>query len=487
MTGHNLIQSQELRQEQILAPQQIQSLEILLTPMLQLQEKINQELSENPVLELEKPPGEELASDMEPEAGLDVESSDDGGAIENRDRSEDAIDSILKLADSWRDFPPPQHSRNDFSDDDEEKRQHFFDSIVEETSLQEQLLEQLRFSDSDPLIGRIAELIIGSIDDSGYLRSHLADLATASESDIRDAEKALKLVQSFEPPGIGARDLRECLLIQLERRNSDDKLIIQLVSEHLDDIAKNRIVQVAKKMRQTPEQIYALINTLKNLNPYPGAAISHENPIFVIPEVIVEKINGEYVITSNDEQLPRLKISGLYLKLLDNPDTPHEAKEYIKSKLMNGKMLLKSLEQRQSTIRRIAEVVVDNQYDFLEKGIEFLKPMTMQQVADKLGMHETTISRAIANKYIKIPGGLFEFRFFFSFGYHASDGEELSSKSVKEKIREFVMKENPENPLSDSVLSQMLKEQGIPVARRTVAKYREEMGIQSSHLRKEFA
>jgi len=487
MTGHNLIQSQELRQEQILAPQQIQSLEILLTPMLQLQEKINQELSENPVLELEKPPGEELASDMEPEAGLDVESSDDGGAIENRDRSEDAIDSILKLADSWRDFPPPQHSRNDFSDDDEEKRQHFFDSIVEETSLQEQLLEQLRFSDSDPLIGRIAELIIGSIDDSGYLRSHLADLATASESDIRDAEKALKLVQSFEPPGIGARDLRECLLIQLERRNSDDNSIIQLVSEHLDDIAKNRIVQVAKKMRQTPEQIYALINTLKNLNPYPGAAISHENPIFVIPEVIVEKINGEYVITSNDEQLPRLKISGLYLKLLDNPDTPHEAKEYIKSKLMNGKMLLKSLEQRQSTIRRIAEVVVDNQYDFLEKGIEFLKPMTMQQVADKLGMHETTISRAIANKYIKIPGGLFEFRFFFSFGYHASDGEELSSKSVKEKIREFVMKENPENPLSDSVLSQMLKEQGIPVARRTVAKYREEMGIQSSHLRKEFA
>jgi RNA polymerase sigma-54 factor len=454
-----------------------------MVPLLELQEKITQELADNPVLELEKTPGEDLAGDMISDAS---EYSKDDIINENSAKNDEELAQLIQLADSWQDYLPPSHSREYHSSEDDEKRQHFFDSLAEEPSLQEQLIEQLRLSDADNLIKNLAEIIIGSIDDNGYLRSHLADIAITGNAEIEKVEEALDFVQGFEPAGIGARDLKECLLLQLARTGQTKGPLVKLIKNHLDDIAKNRLPLISKKMKISIDELYELLSELRSLTPHPGSLMAPSTPIYVIPEVVLEKTENGFAIASSEDQMPRLRISKLYRQLLEAPDTPKETIDYIKTKLTSGKMLIKSLEQRQSTIKRIAKVIIDTQYDFLEKGVEYLHPLTMQQVADKLDLHETTISRAIANKYIQTPYGLFEFKYFFSGGYQSESGEELSSKSVKEKIRDMILTEDSTKPLSDSKIAKLLKEKGVPVARRTVAKYREEMGIASSHLRKEF-
>jgi RNA polymerase sigma-54 factor len=480
MADQYLNQNQELRQEQVLAPQQIQSLEVLLTPLLELQDKLNHELDSNPVIEQVKISKEPLPEDAIFQSGSNSEQIAPEGD-DDRD-----ISDLMELADTWHDYLPPAHSAADYSEENEEKREFMFNSLIKQPSLQEQMLEQLRLSDADPKTAAVAEVIIGSIDESGYLRTQLPDIASAASADSEQVNSALKLVQSFEPPGIGARDLKECLLLQLERQKSQDKRLPKLIRYHLEDIGKNRLPQIAKTMHISLDELTGLVEKIKDLNPYPGSAVSPDNTVFVIPELSVEKVNDDFQIILNDEQIPHLRISRMYMNLLEDPSTPKETRDYIREKIISGKMLIRSLEQRQSTIQRIAQVIVDSQHDFMQKGIEHMRPLTMQQVADKLGLHETTISRAIANKYIQTPIGLFEFKFFFSGGYQTDEGEVLSSKSIKEKIRDMILKEDREKPLSDSKLSTMLKQSGLSVARRTVAKYREEMDIPPSNLRKEY-
>jgi len=483
MVEQGLFQTQELRQEQILAPQQIQSLEILLAPLLELQAKISQELESNPTLEQESPGNEDLAGDVLTETDS-AQKETTGEEIKERD--DDGLLELVQLADSWHDSLPAGKSVSHNSTEDEEKRRHFFDSLTTEQSLQDQLLEQLRMLDLDEKTRKLAELIIGSIDDTGYLRSILADLATVGEVDIKEMKKALSLVQLFDPPGIGAENLKECLLLQLKRQNNTNTQLTKLIRNHMGDIAANKLPIIVKKMNISMNRLHELLNELRTLNPYPGSVISPNRPVFILPEVTIEEKDGNFSILSNEEHLPKLRISQLYLKLLEDPKTTQETKDYIREKLNKSKALMKSIIQRQSTITQIAEVILDTQYEFFKHGVEHMRPLTMQQVADKLDLHETTVSRAIANKYLKTPFGLFEFRFFFSTGYHSNDGEDLSSKSVMEKIRDLVAKENTEKPLSDLKLTNLLKEQGLTVARRTVAKYREEIGIPASHLRKEY-
>ncbi len=478
--AQGMFQSGEMRQEQTLTPQQLQSLDILYAPVLELQQKINQELADNPVLEIVEPTQE--PDDLPPAR---EEKKTELGS--ERDDMEDELAKIVELAAEGYADPDEISLPSGFDQEDEdERRDYLFNSIADETSMQELLLQQLRYADTDPETARIAEFVIGGIDESGYLKTHPADIATGADCSLEAAEKAIRLVQGFDPPGIGARDLKECLLLQLEREGENSPELIDLVSNHLDEIARNKLPQLAKSLNIPLERLNEDIRKIRTLNPYPGNEIANSKPVYIVPEVSVERDGDEFKVVSDDNCIPHLRISKFYLKLLEDPNTPDDVKTYIKNKLTSGKGLMKCLDQRQKTIRRIADIIVSTQHDFLEKGVEYLKPMTMQQVADKLGLHETTISRAIANKYIRTPMGLFEFKFFFTGGFQSKGGDEISSRGVKEIIRDLIENENPASPLSDSKLVSLLKERGLDIARRTVAKYREELGIQSSHLRRNF-
>ncbi len=473
-----MTQTSAMRQEQTLTPQQLQSLDILCAPVLELQQKINQELAVNPVLEVEEPAAVEL-----PEPPPDQEKPELGS---ERDDMEDELARIVELTAGGL-SPEEASLPSGYDPEDEEERQaYLFDSITSDVSMQEQLLNQLRVADSDPETTRVAEAVIGGIDESGYLKTHPADIATGSGCTLQEAEKAIRLVQSFDPPGIGARDLKECLILQLRRLGKDTPELVDLVENHLEDIARNKLPQLAKARNISLEKLNGEIAEIKKLNPCPGNVIADIKPVYIVPEVTVERDGDDFKVVYNDSYIPHLRISKFYLKMLEDPNTSDDVRSYIRNKLTNGNGLMKSLEQRQKTIKRIADILVAAQHDFLAKGVEYLKPMTMQQVADKLGLHETTVSRAMANKYIKTPVGLFEFKYFFSGGFQSKEGEEISSRGVKEMIRDLVDKENPASPLSDSKLTALLKERGLDVARRTVAKYREELGIQSSHLRRSF-
>ncbi|WP_176013374.1 RNA polymerase factor sigma-54 [Victivallis sp. Marseille-Q1083] len=480
MAGNQLTQQQSLRQEQTLSPQQMQSLEFLIAPMLELQELVANELEQNPLVEAEKNPIEELSGDP-----LSVATEAD---IRHADRQAGEGDddfSGTQLAEEWKDELPTYDSVNHDREQEQQQHDYWLNSLVEQPSLQDQLLEQLHLSDASGPLLRAAELAIGSVDDNGYLVTHPADIAMAAGCDLATVDRAIELLQSFDPPGIGARTLAECLQLQLRRRHIDNPRLDTLIEHHLDDIARNKLPQTAKAMNISLDELKALLEILKELDPHPGQALAPDYPVFVVPELEIALEHGKPVVHGHDYYLPKLRFSKTYLEMLENPETPPETRAYLKEKLLSAQNLLKNLEHRQSTLRRIAETLAVEQHDFFTRGIDCLRPLTMQQVADRLDLHETTISRAIANKYLKTPYGIFEFKFFFSGGYRNAEGEDVSSRSIKEKIRALVEAENPEKPLSDDKLSQQLKAAGVNVARRTVAKYREELGILPTHLRRQ--
>ena len=467
--------------EQTLSPQLLKSLSILTMPVMELENQIALEMNANPVLELEDPEPENESPDLGVEdcdsfvpsqSGLDTANFD-----ENRD---DFTENLEKNLES-NGF---DSSSSSSADDADEKRQFLLDSIQAETSLQSDLLEQLSFTQCPKNLYAAAIYIIVSTGRSGYLETAPADIAQSSGATLDETLEALRLVQTFDPPGIAARDLAECLTLQLERKGMGNSKTAELVKNHLDDLAKNRLPKIAAEMNISLDELSELINEIKKLNPHPGLLLDTGKEAYVEPDVTLLRDGDEYKVEYNRNASPRLMLAKRYLDMLSDPSTDDETRKYIREKILSAKQLMHNLDQRKSTIERIAELIVSAQYDFFKLGKSALKPMTMKEIAEKLGVNETTVSRAVSGKYMATPKGLLKMRDFFTSGFSSETGDDVSNSSVKEMIRDLVSKENPEKPLSDSKLESMLAKQGLTVARRTVAKYREELGIGSSQMRK---
>ncbi len=473
MAGPGMHQSQNLSLQQVLAPQLQQSLLILQAPLLELRNLVQQEMETNPVLEeLPSEPGSDGTSET-PAAKVDEEFKEE-------------FDKLAKLDEEWRDYMAQSTSYSSRSQEDDEKRQFFFDSIATQETLQQHLMGQLNQTVLDANDRKTAELIIGNIDDNGFLQAAPDEMAMNTGIPQEDFENMLTLIQSFYPPGVGARDLRECLLIQLKREGKQNSLEYRMIQEHMQDLGKRRFPEIARRMGISVEQVQKAANSIAQLEPRPGAIFAESPQNYVLPDVTVEKIDGEYQVILNGEQIPHLRISNTYKDIMSGDGSGSEVKDYIRDKIRSGKFLIKSIHQRQQTISNIAHEIVKRQRDFLDHGTAHLKPMTMVQIADVVGVHETTVSRAISGKYMATPQGVFEMKYFFTPGYQTSSGESMSNTSVKEAIMDLVKNEDPGSPLSDKEIVEILSGRGIPIARRTVAKYRTELNILPSNMRRKY-
>src|SRR5205807_9184976 len=472
MAGPGMHQTQNLSLQQVLAPQLQQSLLILQAPLLELRNLVQQEMETNPVLE-------ELPDAPNPDAPAESETPPD-------DNFKEEFDKLAKLDEEWRDYMAQSSSYGGRSQEAEEKRQFFFDSIPTQETLQQHLIGQLNQNALHADDRKTAELIIGNIDDNGFLQTTPEEMALNTGIAQEDFENMLTLIQSFHPPGVGARDLRECLLIQLKREGKGNSLEYKIIQDHMADLGKRRFPEIARRMGITVEQVQKCANSIAQLDPRPGQVFAAAPQNYVLPDVTVEKINGDYKVILNGEQIPHLRISNTYKDIMAQDGKGSEVKDYIRDKIRSGKFLIKSIHQRQQTISNIAHQIVKRQGEFFEKGSSYLKPMTMVQIADAVGVHETTVSRAISGKYMATPQGVFDMKYFFTPGYQTSSGESMSNTSVKGAILDLVKNEGGSAPLSDKEIVEILSKRGIPIARRTVAKYRTELNILPSNMRRKY-
>lgn len=460
----NISQAAQLKQKQMqhLTRSQMQGLELLQCPFAELEQYIALQLAENPLLE-ELPPepsGDDDVKNTEEESSDEIERDEWGDEVNIPDPERQKRDS--EMPDFWLNRPAP------------------------EPTLVEQLDSEIATSRCSQRTGELAMEIAGMIDDSGYLKTPLADIAMTCDADMDELEQALELIQSFDPAGIGARNLEECLKLQLKRKNALTPLLDAVISTGLEDIEHNRIPKLASKLGVTIEELSCALEEIRRLDPVPGRRESRQGEQVPVELEIVRKSDGSYLVRLTREQPVRVGISSRYEKLLTDTDLSEEDRNYLKEKLASARELVRTLEQRKSTLLRLGEVIAEYQKDFLDSGKEYLHSYTMKQAAQALEVHETTVSRAVDGKYVSTPHGVFPLRYFFSAGFTGSDGQDISANAVKQLIKEYIADEDSSSPLSDEKLAGLLKQAGLSVARRTVAKYREAMKIPAASLRKKY-
>jgi RNA polymerase sigma-54 factor len=471
--------SQEQRLQMVLAPQLRQSLELLQVPTLELRALVRAELEKNPMLE--EPPENYTPLEETPEPGKTPLDADQKSLDFRKE-----FETLARLDDEWREYFFQEENNRPYTAEAAERRQFFFDSVPQHESLQVHLINQLGLSDLDAPSRQIGELIIGSINDDGYLTTPIEDLASSINADPELFKSVLEIIHDFDPTGVGARDLKECLLCQLHRLDKADSLAALIVKDHLEALGARKLQDIAKALKTTPEEIQKAADFIATLNPRPGGAYTGDASAYIAPDVQVRKVDGVFVVILNDEQIPHVRISRQYRSLMSDENTTAELRDYVQDKVRAGTFLIKSIQQRQQTIFNISTEIVKVQAEFLDHGVSHLKPLTMAQVAKAVNLHETTVSRAVSGKHMRTPVGLFEMKYFFTPAIKTMSGGSVSNKTVIDKIAAMVGAESAQAPLSDQEIMDRLKTDGIDVARRTVAKYRMALRIPPSHLRKTF-
>jgi len=459
-----------LSQQQTLSPQMQQSLQLLQAPTLELRALVAQELETNPVLEEELPERED----------------NDSGENEDDPEFDADLDEVARLDDEWREYMAQTGAYDGRSAEAEERREFLFNSLSNSMTLQQHLLDQLTLVELNEDEREVADVILGNLNEAGLLEVDIPVLCGLSNQREETVERVLREVQSLDPVGVAARSVRECLLIQLERIGKGRSLESRILTNHYELLLRRRFPDIARRLSVSAGDVQQAADFISTLEPRPARQFSDSTEHVVTADVIVEESRDGFTASLVNENIPALRVSNYYKDLLSESSNRGEVRDYIREKIKGGRFFIKCIQQRQQTILSIATEIIARQEDFLRRGPAGLHPMTMHQVAQAVGVHETTVSRATNGKYMLTPQGLFEMKYFFTPGYQTSDGGDMSNESVRRAISELIEKEDRRKPLSDQAILQILIERGIPIARRTVAKYREQLGLLPSHLRKTF-
>jgi len=482
-----LSQSTSLKQELKINPRLYQAMDLLYMPLLDLQQHLKQELLNNPFLELIE------ADEEDEEEGTEAEATEE--QPEERQREKDEID--------WEEILLDGFDAGGRREEHEEK-EYYEPVTVETRDLGDHLRDQVTLLDLTPRQTLLADEFIGNINDDGYLSCGVSEILEGINEMIEKAAEAsgidedqyepyaaaegdamLQIVQALDPPGVGARDLRECLMLQLKEAGLEHSVPFRLVRDCFDELINHRWSEISKRFGISPADVQRAADEIAKLDPKPGLIYSGASDNYIIPDLIVDKIDGRYHVFLNDANLPRLKLSRAYQEIArDKKKFDGENKEFISNKLNSANWMIQAIEQRRQTMLKVMNYIVDRQREFFDKGVQYLKPLTLREVAEVINMHESTVSRVTNEKFVQTPRGVLPLKFFFSSGLATTDGEDVSARGIKAQLEKLVQEEDPKHPLTDQAIVNILREGGVQIARRTVAKYRDQLGVLSARMRK---